>query len=211
MFVKIKSCGKNWSGLHISYVKSKPISKINKVIIIFLSFNSLQVSERESCIYMPKDLKKKEKPPKSFHVWQKEGNWFHSVFKLIYIALLAFSLSPFIRFCLFLCFCEMERTTYIRIRDPYWQFTLAPTDPATSRSLVLNSRGLQLHILCWSLRASKHLAAPSIASIWHSRSPVAAAEPIALSYCRNAFCKMSIFISPMLSLWQAGRRTRCVN
>lgn len=93
----------------------------------------------------------------------------------------------------------------------YWQFTLAPTDPATSRSLVLNSRGRQLHILCWSLRASRHLAAPSIASIWHSRSPVAAAEPIALSYCRNAFCNMSIFISPMLSLWRTDRRARCMN
>jgi hypothetical protein len=67
--------------------------------------------------------------------------------------------------------------------------TLAPTELATSNSLVLNSNGRQLQILCWSLRASRHRAAPSIDSIWMTRSPIAAAEPIAVSYCLKAFCQ----------------------
>lgn len=37
-----------------------------------------------------------------------------------------------------------------------------------------------------SLNVSKHLAAPSIASICAIRSCIFAADPIACSYCRNA-------------------------
>lgn len=146
----------------------------------------------------------------SFHVWQERGNWFRntsrsSSFPSSFPPHLHLPLHPPIRPR------EIVRGMDSAIRGPCQQFTLAPTDPATSSSLVLNSRGLQLHILCWSLRASRHLAAPSIASIWHSRSPVAAAVPIALSYCRKAFCNMSIFISTMLSAWHADRHLRCVN
>lgn len=65
--------------------------------------------------------------------------------------------------------------------------TLAPTELATSRSLVLNSNGLQLQILCCNLSASKHLAAPSMDSICMTLSPIAAAEPMAVSYWRKAF------------------------
>lgn len=65
--------------------------------------------------------------------------------------------------------------------------TLAPTELATSSNLVLNSNGLQLQILCCNLNASRHLAAPSIDSIWITLSPRAAAEPIAVLYCLKAF------------------------
>ena len=178
--------------------------------LTFLSAHSIRRKSmnKETLLYLfriPLILEDKRKDENSQVFASGEGNWFHSTSLFSDFS----SLPLYFSFSLF-HMKYMERTC-ITIRDLYWQFTLAPTDPATSRSLVLNSRGLQLHILCWSLRASRHLAAPSIASIWHSRSPVAAAEPIALSYCRNAFCKTSIFISPMLSFWQADRRTRCVN
>lgn len=79
--------------------------------------------------------------------------------------------------------------------------TFAPVDPATSNSLVLNSNGRQLHILCCTLKASRHRAAPSMASIWQRRSPVAAAEPIAVSYWRNAFCNKNRSMSNKYVTW----------
>ena len=65
--------------------------------------------------------------------------------------------------------------------------TLAPTALATSNNLLLNSNGRQLHIFCCCLKASRHLAAPSIACIWHKRSPIDVDVLMADSYCRNAF------------------------
>lgn len=67
--------------------------------------------------------------------------------------------------------------------------TLDPMAVATSSSLVLNSSGRQLQILCCNRRASRHRAAPSIASIWQSLSPIELAVFIALSYCLYAFCR----------------------
>lgn len=88
--------------------------------------------------------------------------------------------------------------------------TLAPTELATSRSLVLNSRGRQLHIFCCNLSASRHLAAPSIASIWQSLSPIPAADPIALSYCRYAFWKTQDSSEQFCNTFSSSRCLSCL-